>query len=118
MSFESTIRDLAVRYPSLPLAQAISIASASEDGIGPATNMHKTAEWILDQPDIVALLENKKITAIKEVRARTYQGLKEAKDAVEYAIQLKADGWLSKTQLEELERETEEAIASIIRSRA
>lgn len=110
-SFESQIRELARRNPGVTLAYAISLIDEGKAIF--LDTIQDRAAWILEQPDIVMLLDDKKINAIKEVRARTALGLKEAKDAVERAQVLKQSGWMSKAELERLEEEAQVAIASI-----
>jgi ribosomal protein L7/L12 len=50
----------------------------------PDTKPETLAKFIDLQPDIQALVPHKKINAIKELRARTYVGLKEAKEGIEH----------------------------------
>lgn len=71
------------------------------------------AEWVLEQDDIVALMVDRKINAIKEVRARTNLGLKEAKEAVEQAVELQKRGHMTRAERRQVELESAAAIASI-----
>lgn len=120
MNFEETMRALADRTPHVAVSEAIKLVdeggpalTISLDGV----NVRERALWVLEQPDIVEAMESRKIVAIKEVRARTYLGLKEAKDAVVYACRLKEEGYLSLAEREQLARDEEAAIESIRRMR-
>jgi hypothetical protein len=110
-SFQARFNDLANRYPAMPLRRAYELLNGLTDE--ELDDTEKVAKWILEQPELVALLENKKINAIKETRARTYLGLKQAKEAVEMAADLKRHGWMSEAEKKQLEEETRAAIESI-----
>lgn len=71
---------------------------------------HDRGEWVLDQQVIMKFLPDKKILAIKETRALTGMGLKEAKDAVEMAQWLAAQGHMSRTERETVDREAQEIV--------
>lgn len=86
----------------------LSLRNALQDG----TDSHQRAEWVLEQTDIVDMFD-RKINAIKEVRARTHLGLKEAKEAVEDAIHLQRSGYMTKAERAKVELESAAAIASI-----
>ena len=72
------------------------------------------ARWVLSQPQIMQHLPHKKIQAIKECRALSSWGLKEAKEAVEGAMALQEKGYLSDEEAAQLERDAQEAIKSIL----
>lgn len=92
------LETLLFAQPELKLAEALpmvweiekktlALESPGESFVpGPGTSTETVARWI-SRPankDIQDLIPTKKISAIKEVRAKTLIGLKEAKDAVEY----------------------------------
>lgn len=111
-SFETRIRELAARRPTVMLSEALRLldSRAPLDSV----SIQDRAEWVLTQEDIVDLLEHKKIQAIKETRARTALGLREAKEAVELAWQLRQDGWMTPSEREKLAIEEAAAIRSIL----
>lgn len=125
MTFESRVRALALQNRHMSLGEALSIMDR-EDGVAspfscpPATaSIQQRAAWVLDQRLIMDYLPEhdknsyKKINAIKECRGISNWGLKEAKDAVEYAITMRDAGWVNTQEKERLEVESQEAIASI-----
>ena len=116
--FEERMREMARRYPRLTLTEAIR-AMDGNSGLnifsqGPGALMERS-EWVLEQRDIMDLCELRgKIHAIKEIRARSGMGLKEAKEAVEGALALRDAGHMTQAQRVQLERDEQEAIRSII----
>lgn len=83
------------------------------------------ADETLDQQAIFALEtpairdfidEDKKINAIKEMRAYTGLGLKDAKEAVEYAVEMLRRGYLSQDERKKLDDEVKAATESILGS--
>jgi ribosomal protein L7/L12 len=112
--FETRIRKLWIADPGQSLDQALRRIDGNTDVLATTASIQERAEWVLEQRDIVPLIENKKINAIKEVRAISGMGLKEAKEAVEYAAALQRRGYLSKAERRQLEIEEQEAIASIL----
>lgn len=97
MLFEIALREVAAKWPSLNVRQALKLAERLEagEGIGttpPPTNpadLVALAQWAALQPEVVQYIDGAMINAIKELRAAYnnwggYCGLKEAKEAAEY----------------------------------
>lgn len=114
MDFETSIRKLAGYDPSMSLWRAIELIDTGTDVIMTTDSLEARAEWVLGRQDILDLIPTKKINAIKEVRAATNMGLKEAKEAVERAAELLKQGHLTPAQRFQLAQEEEAAIASIL----
>lgn len=112
LKFEQAVRQLAQDRPAMTISAALAALDNGSISMTGAT-LRERAEWVLSQQDIVDLMVDRKINAIKEIRARTHLGLKEAKDAVEYAADLQKQGWMSPAERAKLEEEAREAIASI-----
>ena len=117
-NFEERMRNLARRSPGMPLADAIRILDANPD-LDITSNTHaawsERAEWVLEHADIMDLCDDKgKIHAIKEIRMRTHMGLKDAKEALEHALVLRASGHMTLAQRQQLEIDEQEAIRSIV----
>ena len=90
------------------VSAAAPVAVAAAGGAAPAE-----AEEEKDEFDVVLTAAgDKKINVIKEVRAITGLGLKEAKDLVEGAPKPVKEG-ISKGEAEELKKKLEEAGASV-----
>lgn len=130
--FEKAMRELESLSPSLPLRDALLAVEnylvdgkwASEEEIAPpiplsGCSTEVLAEFAGHQPTVVAFLErgNHKIQAIKELRAVSYHGLKEAKDAVELLDSWMRSGkWVSREERRAIERDAQDAIRSILRA--
>jgi len=111
--FETRIRTYAERNPGRSVETALYALDNLE--VAGEPDPYRRAEWVLEQSDIMNLCnQGMKINAIKEVRARTGMGLKEAKEAVEDAVALHDRGYLTKAQRRQLEVEEQAAIASIL----
>jgi len=87
-------------------AAPVAVAAAASDGGGEAAAEKDTFDVIL------ASVGEKKINVIKEVRAATQLGLKEAKDLVESAPKPIKEG-VKKDEAEELKKKLEEAGATV-----
>lgn len=111
--FEQALRALARTQPSISLVTALRMVTMNPEGHELET-IQGQAAWILEHPDIRLLLADKKIHAIKEVRAHLGIGLKEAKEAVELAVQMEKDGYLTKAERDALDKEAQAAMASIL----
>lgn len=122
-SFEIKVREYAASNPNVTVATVVrhvdqqmyhEQADPSYKKAPPASaHIDVRAEWVLDQPEIMSYLPDRKINAIKECRAIAMWGLKESKDAVEHAQVLQDKGWISAARAAELEAESEAAVASI-----
>ena len=88
-------------------AAAVAVAGPAAGGAGGAAAEEKTEFTV-----VLASSGDKKIEVIKEVRALTGLGLKEAKDLVEGAPKTVKEG-VSKDDTEELKKQLEEAGASV-----
>ncbi|MFQ6018617.1 MAG: 50S ribosomal protein L7/L12 [Kiloniellaceae bacterium] len=92
------------------VSAAVPVAVATPAGGGEA------AEAVVEEKDsfdvILAAIGDKKINVIKEVRAITGLGLKEAKDLVESAPKPVKEG-CGKDEAEELKKKLEEAGATV-----
>ena len=87
-----------------PMAMAAAMPAAAEGGEAAAEQ---------DSFDVVlAVIGDKKINVIKEVRAMTGLGLKEAKDLVESAPKAVKEG-VGKEEAEELKKKLEEVGATV-----
>ena len=115
--FEIRIRQVLQVEPNASLARAIAVVdgtSRDDDRAGWARTPRDYAEWILDRPALMDVAHHSRINAIKEVRQLTGLGLREARDAVEMAIKLQREGWMSAAEQMVLEQEAQAAIRSII----
>lgn len=116
-NFEIFIRSAARNNPGLPLERAL----AQFDSQPISTSLHgksmaECGRWVLTQASILELMATgKKINAIKEVRATTGLGLKDAKEAVEWAQMQIDSGWVSEEEAKRLEEEEQMAIQSILK---
>ncbi|WP_346909741.1 50S ribosomal protein L7/L12 [uncultured Roseibium sp.] len=88
-------------------AAPVAVAAAAPGGEGAAAAEEKTEFDV-----VLASAGDKKINVIKEVRAITGLGLKEAKELVESAPKPVKEG-VSKDEAEELKKKLEEAGASV-----
>ncbi len=88
-------------------AAPVAVAAAPGAAEGPG------AESESDEVDVIlAAFGEKKISVIKEVRAMTQLGLKEAKDLVEGAPKVVKEG-VKKEEAEELKKKLEDAGATV-----
>ena len=87
-------------------------AAAPVAAAGPAAAAGEAAEEKTEFDVILASIGEKKINVIKEVRAITGLGLKEAKDMVEAAPSAVKEG-VNKDEAEEIKKKLEEAGASV-----
>jgi large subunit ribosomal protein L7/L12 len=90
------------------VSAAAPVAVAAAAGGGDAAAAEEKTEFDV----ILAATGDKKINVIKEVRAITGLGLKEAKDLVEAAPKAVKEG-VSKDEAEEIKKKLEEAGASV-----
>ncbi|MGY8986448.1 MAG: 50S ribosomal protein L7/L12 [Sphingomonadales bacterium] len=90
----------------------VSAAAPVAAAAAPAAGGEAAAEAKTEFNVILTAFGDKKINVIKEVRAITALGLKEAKDLVEGAPQAVKEG-VSKTDAEEIKKKLEEAGASV-----
>ena len=90
----------------------VSAAAAVAVAAGPAGAAAAPAEEKTDFTVVLAAAGDKKIEVIKEVRALTGLGLKEAKDLVEGAPQNVKEN-ISKQEAEEIKKKLEEAGATV-----
>lgn len=123
MTFEEKFNYLVDTYPQVRgswLRDKLYSTAKVADGLAPLPaappdDYEAWAYWILDSPAIMELMlqEGHKIHSIKEVRAATYMGLKESKDAVDHAYMLIHQGIVGKREAERLDKEVKEVIASL-----
>ncbi len=92
---------------SAAVAVAAAPAAGAAAGGAPAADEEQTSFTV-----VLASIGDKKINVIKEVRAMTGLGLKEAKDFVEGAPSNVKEG-VSKEEAEELKKKLEETGASV-----
>jgi ribosomal protein L7/L12 len=122
--FETRIRELAAQHPTRPLEWAIAVVDYADSGKSmpppdPRGPVEVHAEFAMQQPLVMKFLhEDKKINAIKELRAAGNMGLKEAKDAVELVALWEAKGYVPEHERQLIEREALEAVESIRRTMA
>jgi len=90
----------------------VSAAAPVAVAAGPAASGEAAAEEKTEFDVILTAMGEKKINVIKEVRAITGLGLKEAKDLVEGAPQAVKEG-VSKDEAEGVKKKLEEAGASV-----
>lgn len=90
----------------------VSAAAPVAAAAGPAAGGEAPAEEKTEFDVILTAMGEKKINVIKEVRAITSLGLKEAKDLVEGAPQAVKEG-VSKSEAEEIKKKLEDAGASV-----
>ena len=90
----------------------VSAAAAVAVAAGPAAGAAAAAEEKTEFAVVLAAAGDKKIEVIKEVRAITSLGLKEAKDLVEGAPQKIKEG-ISKADAEAIKKKFEEAGAKV-----
>lgn len=112
--FEVFARAYAHQNPTMTLERLIYLFDRDGPVALAGKDRSEVGRWILTQPDIVHLMKDKKINAIKEVRARTHIGLKEAKDGVEWAQAQVEAGWIPEEDRKKLEEEEQIAIQSIL----
>ena len=90
----------------------VSAAAPAAAAVGGATEVVGSTEEKTEFEVILASIGEKKINVIKEVRAITGLGLKEAKDLVESAPAAVKEG-VSKDEAEEIKKKLEEAGATV-----
>ena len=90
------------------VSAAAAVAVAAGPGAGPAAAVEEQTEFTV----MLAAAGDKKIEVIKEVRAITGLGLKEAKDLVEAAPKAVKEG-ASKEEAEKLKAQLEKAGAKV-----
>ncbi|MEL6365263.1 MAG: 50S ribosomal protein L7/L12 [Pseudomonadota bacterium] len=95
-------------YGIEPAAGAVAVAAAPGAGGGDAAAAEEKTEFDV----VLAAAGDKKINVIKEVRAITGLGLKEAKELVESAPKAVKEA-VSKDEAEELKKKLEEAGATV-----
>lgn len=89
--FVERVQSIASLHPHLSVKAAVTWAEDPNRPIytGYTNNTPMFGNWVFTTcPNITELGKTQKIYAIKELRALTFCGLKEAKDAVEYALDL------------------------------
>ena len=89
-------------------AAPVAVAAVGGGGAAPAAPAEEQTEFDV----ILVAAGEKKINVIKEVRAITALGLKEAKDLVEGAPKVVKEG-VSKAEAEELKKKLEDAVAKV-----
>jgi large subunit ribosomal protein L7/L12 len=89
-------------------ASAVAVAAAPVAGVAAAAPVEEQTEFTV----ILAAIGEKKIEVIKEVRAATGLGLKEAKDLVEAAPKPVKEG-ISKEEAEKIKTALEKAGAKV-----
>lgn len=119
--FEERFRRLAATHPHQSLTWALwALEHKTADGDdlapGPGAPVEALAEYAFENSEIRFFMPDKKIHAIKKLRELANVGLKEAKDAIELAEQWRQAGRSPREEREQLEREAEQAIESIMRS--
>jgi large subunit ribosomal protein L7/L12 len=90
----------------------VSAAAPAAAAVGAASEAADSTEEKTEFEVILASIGEKKINVIKEVRAITGLGLKEAKDMVESAPAAIKEG-VSKDEAEEIKKKLEEAGATV-----
>ncbi|MBT5244779.1 MAG: 50S ribosomal protein L7/L12 [Rhodospirillaceae bacterium] len=90
----------------------VSAAAPAAAAAGPAAGGGEAAEEKTEFEVVLAAFGDKKINVIKEVRAITGLGLKEAKELVEAAPKSVKEG-LKKEEAEEIKKKLEEAGATV-----
>jgi hypothetical protein len=119
--FEGFIWDAYAKNPDMSLSEALASYRTSYRTRSAymlhGASIAERGTWVLDNKMIVDLIrDNKKINAIKETRALTSLGLKEAKEAVEWAADRLDQGWVPTWEREQLEAECKEVIDSIMQA--
>lgn len=89
-------------------AAPVAVAAAAGDAAGGAAEVEEKTDFDV----ILAEFGSKKITVIKEVRAITSLGLKEAKDLVEAAPTVVKEG-VAKDEAEAIKKKLEDAGATV-----
>lgn len=108
-----TVLEAAELSKKLEEAWGVSAAAPVAVAAAPAAGGEAEAAAEKDSFDVVlAAIGDKKINVIKEVRAITSLGLKEAKDLVESAPKAVKEG-CSKDEAEEIKKKLEEAGATV-----
>jgi large subunit ribosomal protein L7/L12 len=107
LEIASLVKDLETKW-GVSAAAPVAVAAAAPAAAAAAAPAEEQTEFTVV---LVAAGENK-IGAIKEVRAITGLGLKEAKDLVEGAPKAVKEG-VSKDEAEKLKKELEEAGATV-----
>lgn len=108
LELSEMVKELEEKFGVSAAAAAVAAAPAA----GGAAGGEAAAEEKTEFDVILTSFGDKKINVIKEVRAITGLGLKEAKDMVEGAPQTVKEG-ASKEEAEELKAKLEEAGASV-----
>jgi large subunit ribosomal protein L7/L12 len=99
LELSNLVKDLEAKF-GVSAAAPVAMAAAPGAGAGPA------AEAKTEFTVVLSVAGDKKINVIKEVRAITGLGLKEAKDLVEGAPKTLKDG-VSKQEAEEMKKKLE-----------
>ena len=108
LEISGLVKDLETKWGVSAAAPVAAAAAAPAGGAAPAAAAEEKTEFTVM---LVAFGENK-IGAIKEVRAITGLGLKEAKDLVEGAPKPVKEG-VNKAEAEEIKKKLEAAGASV-----
>lgn len=106
LELSEMVKDLEAKF-GVSAAAAVAVAPAGGGG-GQATAVAEKTTFDV----ILAAAGDKKINVIKEVRAITGLGLKEAKDFVESAPKTVKEG-ITKEEAEKIKKQLEEAGASV-----
>jgi large subunit ribosomal protein L7/L12 len=109
---EMTVLDLNNLVKALEEHYGVSAAAAAVAVAGPATGGEAAAEEKDEFDVVMTSFGDKKINVIKEVRAITGLGLKEAKDLVEGVPSPIKEG-ASKAEAEEIKKKLEDAGAQV-----
>ena len=108
LDLNKLVKGIEEKYGVSAAAPAIMAAGAPAAGAAPAAAVEEKTEFTV----VLAATGEKKIQVIKEVRAITGLGLKEAKDLVDGAPKPVKEG-ISKSEAEEIKKKLEGAGATV-----
>ncbi len=108
LDLNKLVKGIEEKYGVSAAAPAVMAAGAPAAGAAPAAAAEEKTEFTV----VLAAIGEKKIQVIKEVRAITGLGLKEAKDLVDGAPKPVKEG-ISKSEAEEIKKKLEQAGATV-----
>jgi len=108
LDLNKLVKGIEEKYGVSAAAPAVMAAGAPAAGAAPAAAAEEKTEFTV----VLAAIGEKKIQVIKEVRAITGLGLKEAKDLVDGAPKPVKEG-ISKSEAEEIKKKLQEAGATV-----